>query len=40
PNLYIMDGSVIPCALGVNPQITIMALAWHGAAQLAAEIGN
>ncbi len=40
PNLYIMDGSVIPCALGVNPQITIMALAWHGAAQLAATLTN
>ncbi len=28
-NLYIMDGSVIPDALGVNPQLTIMGLAHH-----------
>ncbi len=40
PNLYIMDGSVIPCALGVNPQITIMALAWLGARRLAASLAN
>lgn len=39
PNLYIMDGSVVPCALGVNPQITIMALALNGAKRLAAKIG-
>ena len=32
-NLYLADGSVVPTSLGVNPQLTIMALAtriaWH-----------
>lgn len=40
PNLYIMDGSVIPMALGVNPQITIMALAWHAAEVLAGSLNR
>lgn len=37
-NLYIMDGSVVPGSLGVNPQITIMGLATRGAQLLADKI--
>ena len=26
PNFYILDGSIMPCNLGVNPSLTITAL--------------
>jgi choline dehydrogenase-like flavoprotein len=37
-DLYIMDGSVIPHSLGVNPQVTIMSLALRAARQLAEKL--
>ena len=35
-SLYVMDASVFPTNLGVNPQHTIMALAWRASEHLAA----
>jgi cholesterol oxidase len=37
PGLYILDGSIVPTALGVNPSKTIAALAERGVAQLIAD---
>jgi choline dehydrogenase-like flavoprotein len=35
PNLYAIDGSVLPTAGGYNPTLTIQALAWRAAERLA-----
>jgi choline dehydrogenase-like flavoprotein len=38
PNLYVVDGAAVPSSLGVNPQVTIMALATRAAEKLASKL--
>jgi choline dehydrogenase-like flavoprotein len=38
PDLYIVDGASVPTALGVNPQVTIMAMATRAADRIAAAL--
>ena len=36
--LYVTDGSAVPSSLGVNPQVTIMALATRAADRIASRL--
>ena len=39
-NMYILDGSIIPCNLGVNPSLTITALSEYAMSLVPEKEGN
>ncbi len=39
-SLYIVDGSAVRGPIGVNPQLTIMAIAMRAADRIAARLGH
>ena len=39
-NMYILDGSIIPCNLGVNPSLSITALAEYAMNHISDKDGN
>jgi cholesterol oxidase len=40
PNLYILDGSIIPCNLGVNPSLSITAISEYAMSLIPNKTGN
>ncbi|HMQ00447.1 MAG TPA: GMC oxidoreductase, partial [Cyclobacteriaceae bacterium] len=40
PNFYVLDGSVVPCNLGVNPSLTITALSEYAMSYIPEKEGN
>lgn len=40
PNMYILDGSIMPCNLGVNPSLTITALSEYAMDQIPAKAAH
>ena len=40
PKMYVLDGSIIPCNLGVNPSLTITALSEYAMSHISEKDGN
>lgn len=40
PNMYVLDGSIIPCNLGVNPSLTITSLSEYAMSHIPEKEGN
>jgi cholesterol oxidase len=40
PGLYVLDGSIMPCNLGVNPSLTITALSEYAMDNIPAKKGT